>query len=374
MTQDNNYDGLEEKLDAAINEAFAGLTEKASWVPYEGDRGGVGWRNTESDTVIYDDEPPGGTPEGIPDSLDEMQEQIESGELSVDDIERAVAGEGVDPDEDLEGDDDELTEVDREDLGLAQNPDDAVDDGELGDMQNDDVPNPMGGNDEGDAVESVRDINPRDAANRVHDELVEDGMASLDSYSGDNAVEDAILDASGLDDVTDLGDDMDSEGRLILEDVKDAVRDEVRQISDQVDSDEGVADDAPGDAVESVRDINPRDAANRAHDELVEDGMASLDSYSGDNAVEDAILDASGLDDVTDLGDDMDSEGRLILEDVKDAVRDEVRQISDQVDSGVAEKADLEEKLNKTIDDALEDFSDGPTEKASWVPYEEKLD
>lgn len=92
MTQDNNYDGLEEKLDAAINEAFAGLTEKASWVPYEGDRGGVGWRNTESDTVIYDDEPPGGTPEGIPDSLDEMQEQIESGELSVDDIERAVAG------------------------------------------------------------------------------------------------------------------------------------------------------------------------------------------------------------------------------------------------------------------------------------------
>jgi hypothetical protein len=242
MTQDNNYDGLEEKLDATINEAFAGLTGKASWVPYEGDRGGVGWRNTESDTVIYDDEPPGGTPEGIPDSLDEMQEQIESGELSVDDIERAVAGEGVDPDEDLEGDDDELTEVDREDLGLAQNPDDAVDDGELGDMQNDDVPNPMGGNDEGDAVESVRDINPRDAANRVHDELVEDGMASLDSYSGDNAVEDAILDASGLDDVTDLGDDMDSEGRLILEDVKDAVRDEVRQISDQVDS--GVAEKA----------------------------------------------------------------------------------------------------------------------------------
>lgn len=107
--------------------------------------------------------------------------------------------------------------------------------------------------------------------------------------------------------------------------------------------------------MESVRDINPRDAAHRVHDELVEDGMASLDSYSGDNAVEDAILDASGLDDVTDLGDDMDSEGRLILEDVKDAVRDEVRQISDQVDSGVAEKADLEEKLNKTIDDALDD-------------------
>ena len=52
MTQDNNYDGLEEKLDATINEAFAGLTGKASWVPYEGDRGGVGWRNTESDTEI----------------------------------------------------------------------------------------------------------------------------------------------------------------------------------------------------------------------------------------------------------------------------------------------------------------------------------
>jgi len=144
-------------------------------------------------------------------------------------------------------------------------------------------------------------------------------------------------------------------GELSVDDIERAVAGE------GVDPDEDLeGDDAPdeGDAVESVRDINPRDAANRAHDELVEDGMASLDSYSGDNAVEDAILDASGLDDVTDLGDDMDSEGRLILEDVKDAVRDEVRQISDQVDSGVAEKADLEEKLNKTIDDALEGIPD----------------
>jgi hypothetical protein len=34
-------------------------TETKQWVPYEGPEGGDGWRNTETDEIVYDDEPPG---------------------------------------------------------------------------------------------------------------------------------------------------------------------------------------------------------------------------------------------------------------------------------------------------------------------------
>ena len=38
---------------------------RKEWVPYEGPRGGTGWRNTQTDEVVYDDEPPGETAESV---------------------------------------------------------------------------------------------------------------------------------------------------------------------------------------------------------------------------------------------------------------------------------------------------------------------
>lgn len=66
--------------------------EAKAWVPYEGPEGGEGWRNTDSGKVIYQDEAPGGTPEGIPDSIEEIQSAIQSGDLSVDDLMEAAGG------------------------------------------------------------------------------------------------------------------------------------------------------------------------------------------------------------------------------------------------------------------------------------------
>jgi hypothetical protein len=56
-------------------------TETKKWVPYEGPEGGDGWRNTDTDEVIYDDEPPG----PVADS-DSAQAEAEGRELR-----RAVA-------------------------------------------------------------------------------------------------------------------------------------------------------------------------------------------------------------------------------------------------------------------------------------------
>lgn len=122
----------------------AGMSEKA-WVPYQGPRGGSGWKNTDTGDVHYGDEPPGGTPEGIPDSMDELQDAVASGELSVEDIE-AAGGESDYGETDREG----LSDQDRSDLGLAEQPDDAVESGELDEMRSEDVPNPLeGGGDDG---------------------------------------------------------------------------------------------------------------------------------------------------------------------------------------------------------------------------------
>lgn len=45
---------------------------KAEWEPYVGPQGGQGWRNTETDEVVYSDTPPGGVslPDEIPGELD----------------------------------------------------------------------------------------------------------------------------------------------------------------------------------------------------------------------------------------------------------------------------------------------------------------
>ena len=119
----------------------------------------------------------------------------------------------------------------------------------------------------------------------------------------------------------------------------------------------------------AVASVDADTAAHRVHDELVEDGVATLDSYSGEEALEDAVLGAAGVD-ASELPDDPDAEANLVLEDVKDEVRDEVRQLSDRTGSGVSDMADFEEKLDDAIDGAFSDFSDGPAHKASWVPYE----
>lgn len=46
--------------------------DDGGWVPYVGDRGGTGWRNTASGTVSYDDEPPGDV---VTDQLSSDQKQ-----------------------------------------------------------------------------------------------------------------------------------------------------------------------------------------------------------------------------------------------------------------------------------------------------------
>lgn len=74
------------------------ITDK-SWVPYEGPSGGTGWRNTDTGDIDYSDSPPGGTPEGIPDSLDELEAAIESGDITEEDL-ASLSEEGEEPDED----------------------------------------------------------------------------------------------------------------------------------------------------------------------------------------------------------------------------------------------------------------------------------
>jgi len=50
----------DEDDDPAVDgDPFGALEGKASWVPYEGPKGGTGWRNAETGDVVYDDEPPG---------------------------------------------------------------------------------------------------------------------------------------------------------------------------------------------------------------------------------------------------------------------------------------------------------------------------
>jgi hypothetical protein len=51
---------------------MSGLFSKADWEPYVGPQGGKGWRNVETDEVVYDDQPPGGVslPDEFPGELD----------------------------------------------------------------------------------------------------------------------------------------------------------------------------------------------------------------------------------------------------------------------------------------------------------------
>ena len=47
------------------------------WVPYEGPRGGTGWQNTDTDEIVYEDEPPE-EDDGGGDVLDEIMDDFES--------------------------------------------------------------------------------------------------------------------------------------------------------------------------------------------------------------------------------------------------------------------------------------------------------
>ena len=67
MTRDTR--GLVEKAREFI-ERQRTVSEKSTWVPYEGPREGVGWRNTDTDEVVYDDEPPGDISIDVTESLD----------------------------------------------------------------------------------------------------------------------------------------------------------------------------------------------------------------------------------------------------------------------------------------------------------------
>lgn len=68
MNEEITQDEAEELFAETVNEtteAWREWTDSGSettkaWVPYEGDRGGTGWQNTEDpDEIVYDDEPPG---------------------------------------------------------------------------------------------------------------------------------------------------------------------------------------------------------------------------------------------------------------------------------------------------------------------------
>lgn len=64
--------GLGQKLDVAIDDVLLmkGISFKGGWIPYQGPRGGEGWKNTDSGDVTYDDEPPG---EISDDAVDQME-------------------------------------------------------------------------------------------------------------------------------------------------------------------------------------------------------------------------------------------------------------------------------------------------------------
>jgi len=47
------------ELPATRQEMDALTVEYKEWVPYKGPEGGDGWRNTDTDEIVYDDEPPG---------------------------------------------------------------------------------------------------------------------------------------------------------------------------------------------------------------------------------------------------------------------------------------------------------------------------
>jgi len=53
-----------------------GATGKASWIPYEGPDGGTGWRDAETDEVLYQDEPPGDLADASELGVDQVGEAL----------------------------------------------------------------------------------------------------------------------------------------------------------------------------------------------------------------------------------------------------------------------------------------------------------
>lgn len=94
-----------EKAGAADRDGPDMADEKARWVPYQGPRGGEGWRDTESGRVVYGDEPPGETPDADDLSDDQIQTIADEAGVSPDEVrsrlEEALgggeAGGGIDP-------------------------------------------------------------------------------------------------------------------------------------------------------------------------------------------------------------------------------------------------------------------------------------
>lgn len=82
------------------------MYKQGEWIPYEGPQGGQGWLSTDTDEVIYQDEPPGPLDTDLLDEVDSqaLREELEERGLDPDEI----LGEGDFPDE--EGDESEEPE------------------------------------------------------------------------------------------------------------------------------------------------------------------------------------------------------------------------------------------------------------------------
>lgn len=76
-------EGFKERL----REGLAGaVAEKARWVPYQGPRGGEGWKDTASGRVVYDDEPPGEVASVDDFSDDQLEDIAEEAGASVEEV------------------------------------------------------------------------------------------------------------------------------------------------------------------------------------------------------------------------------------------------------------------------------------------------
>jgi len=374
--------GLEEKLDTAIDESVdrgLGLSPKASWVPYSGPRGGSGWRNVETGDVEYSDDPPG---EAVDDaSLDAAMEEA----LEDDQYEALMQGAEDDPAQAMRGlveaepeaaqqvmdlaaggsSDGEAAGDDESDMVAAE---DALADADVPFDYNDDGISAAAGAADGlddDTIDAMRDAGYEPTSvdttgDRADVQFTDErpaGPGDVDQAAAESALEGHAFDYrdDGAIETSGTYNDAVTEGEV------DDMREAGYEVA-SVDDDGGVrfekADDGGGDNWDKrnedsngtdLRSVDTEGAAHQVHDELVEDGIATLDSYSGDEALENAILDETGVgyDDIR--GTDQEE----VFEDVKDEVRDQVRQISERAGSDVSDKADFEQKLDARLDDAL---------------------
>lgn len=86
--EDVRREAEDDSTPSLMNTLEPALADSKEWVAYEGDRGGEGWRNTETGEIVYQDEKPGGG-ESNEDSDDRDLAELadEEGLLDADDLE-----------------------------------------------------------------------------------------------------------------------------------------------------------------------------------------------------------------------------------------------------------------------------------------------